>query len=254
MISGIDIGSRFVKIATFSDDKELKFALYDTTGFYGLFCKMNNKLFTLDLEKLGFSNDDKIAVTGYGRERAKILGVTEIPEIQAHTLGVQELLNITDFVLIDLGGQDTKIANVKNGKVVDFLASDRCAASTGRFLENMAHILGISIQQLGNFTKNPAKIDSTCAVFAETELLEKITRGVSIEEICAGINLSIVHRFSILVRKFLPAKKIVATGGVSLNNAIIKLLENELECQVVVPPNSQFAGAIGCIRFLKQNN
>lgn len=250
MIVGMDIGSRSVKIAVLNAG-EIELLSYDTSEFYRHFSKRNEGVLVIDLERLGFSEIDEIVVTGYGRDRVRFLGTIEIPEIQAHSMGVQEMLNISDFVLIDLGGQDTKVVNVKDGKVVDFLTSDRCAASTGRFLENMAHILGISVQDLGNFKQNPAKIDSTCAVFAETELLEKMSIGVPFEEICAGVNFSVVRRFSALVRKFLPAQNVVATGGVSLNKALVEFLGNEIGYEVIVPENSQFAGAIGCIRYFK---
>ncbi len=245
---GIDIGSRFVKIARYDADGELILERRDSAQFYREFGKATPQGFAIDMEKLGLSPDDEIVATGYGRERAKLAGATEIPEIQAHALGVSVLLNIERFTLVDFGGQDTKVMRVENGMVVDFLTSDRCAASTGRFIENMARVLGLTVEEISNYYENPAEITSTCAVFAETELLEKLSQGYTVESLAAGVNKAIVRRFAALIRRF-PRDKVVATGGVAQNRAVIRFLSEALGTEITIPPNPQFAGAIGCLNY-----
>ena len=80
------------------------------------------------------------------------------------------LTGLTSFTLLDLGGQDSKVALVREGRIVDFLTNDKCAASTGRYLENMAAALNISLEELGRHHSNPVELISTCAVFGESEL------------------------------------------------------------------------------------
>ncbi|RKZ32985.1 2-hydroxyglutaryl-CoA dehydratase [bacterium] len=246
---GIDIGSRFVKIARKGEDDELQLVKYDSGEFYRKYgSNSESGEFIINMELLGIGKPAEIIATGYGRERAKLAGAKEIPEIQAHIDGVVYLTDLNNFTIIDFGGQDTKIARVENKRLINFITSDRCAASTGRFIENMAQILGLSLEQMARYYENPEPISATCAVFAETEILEKISRGISTERIAAGVNYSVVNRFSSLIERF-PLDTLVATGGVALSEAVIKLLENKLETEVIVPPHPQFAGAIGCLNY-----
>ena len=245
---GIDIGSRYVKIASFDGNGGYELTRYDSAEFYRKYGVSTQSGFAIDMKSLKIPDDAEIVSTGYGRERASLSGAKEIPEIQAHAAGSSYLLNISDFTLIDFGGQDTKVIKVESKSTVDFLTSDRCAASTGRFLENMAKVLGLTLDELAQYYENPIKISSTCAVFAETEILEKISRGIPIEQIAAGVNRSVVERFARLVMRF-PSNTIVASGGVASSKAVIKLLSDELGISVIVPQNPQFAGAIGCLVY-----
>lgn len=245
---GIDIGSRYTKIAYYDVNKKLILRKYDTLRFYREFGKNIDGDFAIYWDKLGIDGFDSVIATGYGRERAKLSGAVEIPEIQAHSLGAIILSGEKTFTMTDIGGQDVKVVRVENGVVIDFYTSDRCAASTGRFLENMAQVLKISLDELSQYWKNPAKINSTCAVFAETELLDKISRGVSTEELAAGVNYASVKKFLVMMRRF-PLDTVIITGGVSLNDAVIKLLSNELNKTIKKLPNAIYAGAIGCVNY-----
>ncbi len=245
---GLDIGSRYAKLAL-RRGGGFEFKIYDSALFYREFGVATERGFALKLDALGIPEGAIVVATGYGRQRAKLSGAIEISEITAHAEGAKFLTGYRDFTLIDLGGQDTKVVRVEGGKVVDFLTSDRCAASTGRFLENIARVLGISLEELSRYAENPAPINSTCAVFAETEVLEKLSQGIPVERLAAGANYSIVKRFAALVRSF-PADAVVATGGVAKNKAVISLLSKELGVEVQVPQHAQFAAAIGCL-FVK---
>ena len=247
---GIDIGSRFTKLAYLAGS-ELVLEKFDSAHFYRDFGQNNNGVFAISWKKLGLSDDIKAMATGYGRERAKLAGAQEISEIQAHSIGAQHFWNIETFTLADLGGQDVKVVRIENGKIIDFHASDRCAASTGRFLENMMKVLDIDEEELSKYWKNPAELSSTCAVFAETELLEKISQGVPIERLVAGVNYSVVKKLVPLIKHF-PLDTVIATGGVANNVAVIKLINNELGILLKVNSEAQFAGAIGCL-LVSQN-
>ncbi|HWJ02219.1 MAG TPA: acyl-CoA dehydratase activase, partial [Verrucomicrobiae bacterium] len=188
---------------------------------------------------------DKLVSTGYGRNSLDLAGARVIPEIKAHLVGAVFQTGLKDFTLLDLGGQDSKIIKVQNGKMVDFLTNDKCAASTGRYLENMANVLGISLEELGRHWEEPVELNSTCAVFGESELIGKIVDGNSVAHLAAGVNFTIFRRIQPLLRQ-LWSPVLVFTGGVAQNQALQKIIQQELRAEVVVPAEPQFNGAIGC--------
>ncbi|GAV21647.1 acyl-CoA dehydratase activase [Carboxydothermus pertinax] len=244
---GIDLGSRNVKMAI-KEDGELKFLLFDTVSFYRKYGKLVDGELVVDFSAIGLKEIAKIVSTGYGRQAVKIKGGEEIPEIRAHALGAVYQTGLLDFTLLDLGGQDSKVVLVRKGKLIDFLTNDKCAASTGRYLENMASVLKISLDELGNFYENPVELSSTCAIFGETELLGKVVEGYSLEQLAAGVNYTIFKRIAPMLKK-LFSPKVVFTGGVAYSRALKHIIEKELEVEVVIPREPQFNGAIGCLKY-----
>jgi len=122
--------------------------------------------------------------------------------------------------------------------------NDKCAASSGRYLENMAAILEVDLQELSSHWEEPVRLDATCGIFGESELIGQILRGHSVGRLCAGVNQTLVKRVIPMLRRF-PSDIIVVTGGVALDYALIKLLELE-GFSVNVPGSPQHNGAIGC--------
>ena len=246
---GMDLGSRFIKFAVVVEtDVGIHIDLFrkDTVEFYRNNIIAGNDSFKIDFHSLGIPEGTMIYATGYGRETANILDATIISEIIAHAYGILLQTELTDFVIIDMGGQDSKVIEVKNKMIVDFNANDRCAASTGRYLENMAHILGMTLDEISKHYKNPSKLSSVCAVFGETELLSRISRGESVEHLAAGVNHALIERFyGILNKKDL--KHVVLTGGVSTSYAIQRIIEDTLATDIVIPPFPQYNGALGCL-------
>jgi predicted CoA-substrate-specific enzyme activase len=168
--------------------------------------------------------------------------------MKAHLYGAIYQTGMENFTLLDLGGQDSKVVKVKNKKMIDFVTNDKCAASSGRYLENMAKVLGISLQELSRYWKNPVELNSTCAVFGETELIGKIIEGHSIEKLAAGVNYTIFKRVKPMLFK-LYSDAIIFTGGVAKNRAIIKILESETGAEVILSDYPQYNGAIGCCYY-----
>ena len=123
--------------------------------------------------------------------------------------------------------------------------NDKCAASSGRYLENMAAILEVSLEELSSHWQDPVHLDSTCGIFGESELIGQILRGYPMERLCAGVNHTLVKRVLPMLRRF-RARHLLVTGGVALNRALIRLLEQETGEPVIVPPHPQHNGAIGC--------
>ncbi|KXS41286.1 MAG: putative CoA-substrate-specific enzyme activase [Candidatus Frackibacter sp. T328-2] len=244
MKCGIDLGSRNVKLAVLDKNEIIDLRKYDTIEFYRKYGKKESGELVIDFDKFGINDLDSVISTGYGRNTIKIKGAEQIPELKAHMLGGLYQTDYETFTLLDLGGQDSKVIRIKNGQMADFQTNDKCAASSGRYLENMAEVLNIDLSELSKYYKEPVDINATCAIFGESELIGKILEGYSVPELAAGINYSVFKRVKPLLLK-LKSKQLVFTGGVAYNQAISKIIENELEVQVIIPGKPQFNGAIG---------
>jgi (R)-2-hydroxyacyl-CoA dehydratese activating ATPase len=247
---GIDLGSRKAKFALMQDSRILKLADLDTIAFYKKYGRIVNDELSLDLEGSGIFTAEEIAtaaitVTGYGRNSINLHGARVISEIKAHVAGARTQTGLTDFTLLDMGGQDTKVAQVVAGRLTDFVMNDKCAASSGRYLENMAAVLEVTLEELSSHAEDPIKLDATCGIFGESELIGQILRGYPLSRLCAGVNLTLVKRVMPMLKRF-PSGTLVITGGVALNKAMIKLLSADCGMQVVIPEHPQHNGAIGC--------
>ncbi|MGI1657737.1 MAG: acyl-CoA dehydratase activase [Desulfitobacterium sp.] len=251
LVCGIDLGSRSVKIAVMEcglagDIPQVRrLDRLDTIKFYREYGRKVQGKLVVDFEALGLPEVDSIVSTGYGRNTLEVAGGETIPELKAHVKGAMFQTGLEDFTLVDLGGQDSKIIKVKKGRMLDFQTNDKCAASSGRYLENMAHVLGMSLEELGEHAVDPVILNSTCAVFGESELIGKIVEGEPLSRLAAGVNETIVKRILPLLRTY-TSEVIVFTGGVAHNKAIRELLGEGTGKEIVVPKEPQFNGAIGC--------
>jgi len=251
-VLGIDLGSREVKVVLMEDNKILHSMKVSTMNFYRNYCKYDGKII-VDIEKLELGQIDKAVSTGYGKNNTDLLMFTPINEIKAHVYGGFYQTGLKDFILLDIGGQDVKVVKVEKGITTDLELNEKCAASCGRYLENMANVLEVSVGEMSTHHENPIELNSTCAVFSESELIGKIAEGVSIESLCASVNYSLYRRLQPLLSKF-KGKKLVLTGGVASNASIKNYLKNDYE-EIVYIEHPQFNGAIGCCyygsKFLK---
>lgn len=243
---GIDLGSRFVKTAVMRDGK-ITLCRYDTVEFYKNYIKRGSNNIEIDVKKLGLPHDLPITATGYGRNLMSFSNAEIISEIKAHFRGALRKSGQKDFILIDIGGQDSKVIYGKDGYIEDFLMNDKCAASTGRFAENACNVLGITLEELAQMTKEPAKLSSTCAVFCESEIIGLLAGGTEISSIASGVNQSIAKRLAPLVKSF-KADTIFASGGVAANKALLYFLSDMLGINITALPDPQFNGAQGCLQ------
>ncbi len=245
-IAGIDLGSRAVKIVVFSDSKVDYSRVFETSGFYKDYCRCIDDKISVDFKRLNIGNFDKVVSTGYGRNNINIEGAEVILELKAHAIGAVWQTGLEDFTLLDVGGQDSKVVSVKKGRVNDIVLNDKCAASCGRYLENMANIIGITLDEMEEYYDSPVELSSICAVFAESELIGRIAEGYSVGELAAGVNYSLFKRIKPLIERF-PADNLVITGGVGRNKAMIRFIRRDLSFkEVIVAAYAQINGAIGC--------
>ncbi|WP_022850959.1 acyl-CoA dehydratase activase [Limisalsivibrio acetivorans] len=244
---GIDLGSRYVKAAVLRDE-HVKLLRWDTAEFYRSFVKRRGGELYIELAAAGLPDDTAITATGYGRNLMSFANANVISEIKAHFRGALEATGESDFILVDVGGQDSKVIYVKDGYIEDFVMNDKCAASTGRFLENACSILHVSLDELSAMKDKPVKLSSTCAIFSESEIIGKIAEGCTTEEIGAGVNESIARRLLPLIKRF-RAPRIYAAGGVAANGALFSMLSDMVDKEIDILPESQYNGCRGCLFY-----
>lgn len=245
MQCGIDLGSRNVKLAVIDNNQIIKTQIFETAQFYRQYGRRDAEGLKVDFNELGIGNIDRVVATGYGRNTLDLVGATIISELKAHTYGACWQTGLQDFTLLDLGGQDSKVIKVRKGRMVGFETNDKCAASTGRYLENMAGVLGITVEELGDYADSPVELNATCAIFGESELIGRILDGYSVPELAAGVNYTIFKRVKPMLNALI-SETVVFTGGVALGGAIRNMVEQEMGVRVVVPAHPQLNGAIGC--------
>ena len=245
-ILGIDMGSREVKIVQLENGIIKNKIKMSTMKFYKEYCEYKEKL-TFKKEKLDNIDADYYISTGYGRNNIDLKDFTPINEIKAHAYGAMFQTGNSNFTLLDVGGQDVKAIKIENSIITDLDLNDKCASSCGRYLENMANVLEVSIEELSSYKENPVILNSTCAVFSESELIGKIAEGISIERLCAGVNYSMYKRLEPIVNKF-PSRNLIISGGVAYNESIVSYLKKDFE-NVKVLSDPQYNGAIGCCYF-----
>lgn len=195
----------------------------------------------------------KIVATGYGRVSFSADEV--VSEITAHAKGSFSLFPHARTI-IDIGGQDSKITRInEQGKVLDFAMNDKCAAGTGRFIENTARALEISLPDFSKkslVSRMPVKINSMCTVFAESEVISLLAQGASLEDVSAGVHDSVARRIKAMVERVGVAKDVIFTGGAAKSIAMKKALEESLRVKLIVPEEPQIVGALGAAIIAKE--
>ncbi len=199
--------------------------------------------------------------TGYGRVTLPFSKEHIRSEILCHGLGAHMMYPKTRTVL-DIGGQDTKGIQVNpDGIVENFQMNDRCAAGTGRYLGYIADEMNMGLHELGPMalkSKKPARINSTCTVFAGAELRDRLALGEAREDILAGLHRAIILRsMSILSRSGGVADEFTFTGGVAKNEAAVRELkklvfENYGEVKINIGAESIYTGALGASEFARR--
>ena len=247
---GIDLGSRTSKIVLLFKKEITYFDITDTgvnpqKTASRLF---ENMLLEMNILKRSIS---MIYSTGYGRNIVPFADKV-ISEISCHARGVNFLFPHARTI-IDIGGQDSKVILVdENSKVSDFAMNDRCAAGTGKFLEVVATTLETTVDELGELSarsKEEFDINSTCVVFAESEIIGMIAQGKTPADITRAVHHSIARRTKNLVSQLHWQKPIVFTGGVALNSGMQTALAVILKTDMIIPENSFITGALGAALF-----
>ena len=241
---GIDIGSTAAKAVLLADDG--KTVLNRTVQPTGWNSADTASAIRENLEAMGYDIENaKVVATGYGRVSVPYANTT-VTEITCHGKGVARMFG-QDCTVMDIGGQDTKIITLKNGKVIDFRMNDKCAAGTGRFLEVMANTLGVTLQELFLLAEKGSgvHISSLCTVFAESEIISLVGSGRAREDIAYGICESIVEKVVALCGRHGEDEVYFLSGGLCESEYLIRRFSEKLKAKVYTAPEARFAGALG---------
>ncbi|MBM4235311.1 MAG: 2-hydroxyglutaryl-CoA dehydratase [Firmicutes bacterium] len=253
--AGIDIGSLTAEVVIMDKERVLSYVIRPTGS-------NSKKAAELAMEEalhkaaLRISDLNKVVATGYGRISIDFAD-QRITEITCHARGAY-YWDPAVRTVIDIGGQDSKVIRLAEyGRVIDFAMNDKCSAGTGRFLEVMAQALEVELDQLAlisNRALNAVSISSMCTVFAESEVVSLIAQGLPREEIARGLHLSIADRTAGLVNRVGLEEKVMMTGGVSLNSAVVAALNEKLKIRIIVPSVPQIAGALGAALLAQEDS
>ena len=248
---GVDVGSTQTKAVVIDENgKVVGRALLDMETSM---VTIAEQAFKAALADAGITEDQvvRVAGTGYGRYNVSF-GHEQVTEISCHARGAVALFPGTRTV-IDIGGQDTKAIAVKpDGQVADFTMNDKCAAGTGRFLGAASYALEMPLGELGALalrSQNPVRITTTCTVFAESEIISHLAKGILPEDVLMGVHQAITSRCVSLARRVGIEPEVTFTGGVSRNQAMVKLLEAQLGMPINVSQDAHFCGALGAALF-----
>ena len=193
------------------------------------------------------------AVTGYGEDLIKNAFSCDLGLVEtvAHLNAARHFTPGVDFI-IDIGGQDMKCFKIRGGAVDSILLNEACSSGCGSFIETFAKALGYSIAEfsrMGLFAKHPVNLGSRCTVFMNSSVKQAQKDGASVEDISAGLSISVVKNAIYKVIRAASAddlgKHIVVQGGTFLNDAVLRSFELEIGRQVTRPTIAGMMGAYG---------
>ena len=256
---GCDSGSTYTKCVIIDEDKNI---VSDVT----LKSRINPVLSAEDalsaaIKKVDSLHDAKdleyLVGTGYGRNKVPFAD-ENISEISCHAMGVH-VVDPNVKAIIDIGGQDVKGISVdSDGTVINFAMNDKCAAGTGRFFEAMARAFEMDLSEFSKLSlkaKNIIPITAQCTVFAESEVISLVGEGKPMDEIAAGIELSVAKRCFVMSKKAGATTDITLTGGCAKNDGLKAAIEQVLKLNVIdLPVDPQLIGAIGAAEFARQKS
>ncbi len=254
---GMDAGSTTVKGVVLNDDGELLYSKY-------LPSKGNPvEIIKAFLEEVYSVNPQlnvvSSAVTGYGEEIIKNAFDVDfgIVETIAHFTAAKYFMPDVEFI-IDIGGQDIKCFKIHNGAIDNIFLNEACSSGCGSFLQTFANALGYEIAdfaKLGLFAKRPVDLGSRCTVFMNSSVKQAQKDGATIEDISAGLSLSVVkNALYKVIRASSPdelGRKVVVQGGTFLNDAVLRAFEQEMGVEVVRPNIAGLMGAYGAALYAK---
>lgn len=253
---GIDCGSTTTKMVLLSSDRKILYSFYSSNKGNPV------EIVREQLLAIFRSCADRIkicgsAVTGYGEELIKnAFGVDiGIVETIAHYTAAKYFLPEVDFIL-DIGGQDIKCFKIKNGAIDSIMLNEACSSGCGSFIETFAKSMGYPISEFakkGLFSKAPANLGSRCTVFMNSSVKQSQRDGATVEDISAGLSISVVKNAIYKVIRAASAddlgKNIVVQGGTFYNDAVLRAFEIELGRNVIRPQIAGLMGAYGAALY-----
>jgi predicted CoA-substrate-specific enzyme activase len=252
---GIDIGSVFSK-GVICVDRKIK--AYSILPSGGNFKEASQKVIEETLKKACISMGDisKTIATGYGASSITS-SPTVITDISCISKGVINLFPSVRTI-IDIGGQFSKVIKIDEfGRITDFILNEKCAGGSGRFLQVIAHLLRIDIEEIGPLSlksKKPVNFNTGCAVFAESEAISRISGGASKEDILAGVHKAMASKIINLVERAGLICDCALTGGGAKDIGLVKELEEGLGISLFISEEPQIVAAYGASLIAQESS
>jgi len=250
--AGIDIGSRASKAVVLKDGKILSSYIGDT-GAESVVTSRDTMAKTLEGTGLKIEDMAYIVATGYGRVLVPFAN-ENISEISCHARGINYYFPSVRTIL-DMGGQDCKAISIDGeGRVTNFVMNDKCAGGTGRFLEMIADVLSLPLEEIGDMalqSRSAIPFNTICAVFARTEAVAYLRKGVSKSDILSGLNEAISVRCLNLLKRVSIQKDFSISGGIAKNKGMVAKITEMVGIQPMLAPDPQLAGCLGAAIFAR---
>ena len=243
---GIDIGSSTSKGVITCDGKlEAYHLLLSGINYKTVARKLAEEL----LEKAGLSRENIACTVATGQGSANVeFSDRQVVDIRCCARGIISIFPSARTV-IDVQGQYTQVLQLsEQGTIVDFTISEKCASGSGRFLDIIANVLQIKLEDIGPLSlksENPVTFTTGCAVFGESEAVSRVSEGVAKEDILAGVHKALAEKIFALVSRVGLEERCAISGGGALNIGLIKRVEDKLGVELLVPPEPQYVTALG---------
>lgn len=249
---GVDVGSKYVKSLILKNGKDVLARAISIVGFDVM--ESATKVFdeVLAHSKIEREQIDYAMATGMGRKiihkKPPINAEDIVPEVIADAKGTYHLIPSVKTI-IDVGAEEGRGVKVgENGKVIDFVINERCAAGAGTFIETMARALEVNVEDMGPLALRSTKdipMNAQCCVFAESEVVTLIHSKISKEDISKAIHDAMAGRIASMVLRVGVEKDVVLIGGVARNPGFLSPLGKELNAEILTPEYPEYVGALG---------
>ena len=250
--AGVDIGSVSSKAVIINENRIASFEVIASGGSYR---EAGSKALDSALSKISLSRADlsMIVATGYGA--SNISSDKQVNEFSCQGRALNHLFPEVRTI-IDIGGQASRVIRVDSrGRVADFAISEKCAAGSGRFLQVMARVLQMKVEDLGPLSlksSNAVRFGTGCAVFAESEAITRITQGNAKEDIIAGVHNSIAAKVLNLIQRVRLERECAITGGGALDIGLVRSVEAVIGVSLLIPPQPQITAALGAALIARE--
>ncbi len=251
---GIDVGGSYIKavLLSYSDKPVIVDKISEKVRKRNP-TQLSDDMVNIMLKRNGltFKNISYLASTGEGEMVNRKTG--HFYSMTTHAKGGL-FFNPEVLTVVDMGALYVRAIKINNqGRVLDYKMTGQCASGSGQFIENISRYLGLAIEEVGEISlnsKNPETPSGICAVLAETDVINMVSRGISTTNIIKGIHLSIANRVVKLLSSLKADSPIMLTGGMALNKGMVQAIkelaiENKYEWEIFSDPDSIYAGAIG---------
>jgi len=245
-VAGIDIGSAFSKAVIMAKNEIIAYEVMPSGGNYKITAEQVIKE-ALTKAKLTQKDITYTVATGYGSANVSFSSETA-SDISCLARGVHYLFPAARTA-IDIGGQFTRVLKLnERGKAISFLLSEKCAAGSGRFLQVIARVLQIDLEDIGELSlksKKGVDFNTGCAVFAESEAVSRVAEGASKEDILAGLHRTLAAKIQTMVARIGLEPDCAVVGGGAKDIGLVRSIEAGLSCRLLVPEEPRIVAALG---------